>query len=77
MQSIGLAFLNRGKRVNYTRTAWPVYTNLFFDKKKNRKLVNIRPSFLFYGIIVFFRIRIRMVYFHCDWLQLHLRKIIN
>ena len=35
-------------------TAWPVNTNanLFFDKKKNRKLANIRPSLHFYGMII-------------------------
>ena len=34
-------------------TAWPVYTNanLFFDKKKKKKLANIQPSLQFYGRI--------------------------
>ena len=36
-------------------TACPVYKNayLFFDIKKNRELVNIRPSLHFYGQIFF------------------------
>ena len=36
-------------------TAWPVDANLFFDIKKNRKLVNIQPSLHFYGIIFWWK----------------------
>ena len=37
-----------------TTTAWTVYknANLLFDKKKNRKLANMRPSLPFYGMII-------------------------
>ena len=31
-------------------TAWTVY--MFFDKKINRELKNIRPSLHFYGMII-------------------------
>ena len=35
-------------------TGWTVYTNanLFFDKKKKRKLANIQPRLHFYGMII-------------------------
>ena len=39
-------------------TAWTIYThaNFFFDKNKNKKLANKKPSLQFYGMIILQRI---------------------
>ena len=45
-----------------------VYTNanLFFDKKKNRELPNIRPSLHFYGMIIL--VKKKVLYIGMAWL---------
>ena len=51
---------NKWQKLTITKAEWTVYTNenLFFDKKINRKLANIRPSLHFYGMIILVKNRV-------------------